>query len=78
MAPNPNLKMIAVRKNGDVTLTYDGATPRTLTVCNSKLSDALLAAAEEGALEKKDTIQSPCVGCSELATACINCDPANR
>jgi hypothetical protein len=71
------LKMVAVSSDGAVKMLFDDRPP--LVVHNMKLSDALMSAAE-AAIAHADShpVVSPCEGCTELATVCINCDPAKK
>jgi len=72
-----SLKMIVVKKDGAIQMTYEDKTTRVLT--DVSMANALLSSAE--ILDQPlpaDVLKSPCCDCSELSSECYGCDPTTK
>jgi hypothetical protein len=68
-----SLKMIVVKKDGAIQMTYEDATTRVLT--DVSMADAILSSAEILDRPLPAAVMSPCKDCAEMATECAICDP---
>ena len=65
------LKMIVVKKDGAIQMTYEDATTRVLT--DVSMADAILSSAEILDRPLPAAVMSPCKDCSELSSVCATC-----
>ena len=66
-----SLKMICVKQDGNVQLTYEDATTRVLT--DVSMADAILSSAEALDRPLPASPMSSCKDCSELSSVCATC-----